>query len=456
MSHLFIAAILFGILICVLLLWASISSLKRRRLLEDLPTSKTTGVFIGLVELKGTAEAETPLICHLSEKRCVWYSWNVQEHWSRTVTETYFNKDGKPQTRTRTESGWTTVASGGQAISFYLQDELGAVRVNPQNAEIHSQNVFHYTCSNYDPFYYKKGPANEIANSTGRRSFSEQAILLHQPLYVVGKSRERDDCVAAEIAYDSSSPIFLISTSTEESHRESGLWKFGCFGLLFVLLPTLAAFLLFHYEHEIYREINGGDYYFISNEINPYHAIAIPSAIGVFALLIWGICWFWTVYNSLIGLKNRVKMAAANIDVELKRRYDLIPQILRVIEGMQKHEREIQETAAQLRGQARIDTVENRGDSVVHGCANSVKILIERYPELKSDELFLSLHHNLVETEQRIALARGYYNDVIETYNNRRERFPENLISAAAQLHPIPPFLAENFELAAIDVHFAE
>ncbi|MCL2348294.1 MAG: LemA family protein [Planctomycetaceae bacterium] len=419
-----------------LLLWASLSSLKRRRLLEDLPTSKTIGVFIGLVELKGTAESESPLTGRLSGKRCVWYSWNVQEHWSRTVTETDHDKDGKPQTRTRTESGWTTVASGGESEPFYLQDDLGVIRINPRKAEIHSQNVFSRTCSTFDPFYHEKGPATTIADSTGERSFTEQAILLHQPLYVVGQSHVRDDCVAAEIAYDSSAPMFMISTSTEESHRAWGLWKFRFFGLLFVLIPVIAGIALVQQANDL-RVV-----------------IGVPTAICGVMLLIWGAGWFWMVYNSLVGLKNRVKMATANMDVELKRRYDLIPQIVRVIEGMQKHECDTQETLALLRNQSAIDAVDNA--SAAKGCANRLVALAESYPDLKSNELFLSMHRALTETEQRIALARNYYNDVVETHNNRRERFPENFIAAVAGLHPVAPFVAEDFEHAAVQVQFVQ
>ena len=434
---LFLVLVIFAIVFVLgLLLWGSISSLKRRRLLEDLPTSKTAGVFIGLVELKGMAETETPLTGYLSGKRCVWYSWDVQEHWSRTVTETYRDSDGKSKTRTRTENGSTSVASGGETGLFYLQDDLGVVRIDPRKAEIHSQNVFSQTCSPRDPLYYAKGPASAIADSTGKRSFTERAILLHQPLYIVGQSRVRDDCVAAEIAHDPMAPMFMISTSTEESHRAWGLWKFWFFGLLAVLIPTIAGIVMVQQTND-FRILLG-----------------VPSAMGSTMLLIWGTAWFWMVYNSLIGLKNRVKMAMANIDVELKRRYDLIPQIVRVIEGMQQHERGAQETLALLRNQSAINTVEN--GTGAKGCANRLVALTENHPDLKSDELFLSLHRNLTETEQRIALARNYYNDVIETYNNRRERFPEKLIAAVARLYYVAPFAAEGFERASVNVRFAE
>src|SRR3954462_4213521 len=79
----------------VLLLWLSLHLRGRYRLLADLPTSKARGVFIGLIELKGTAESEAPLRSFLAESACVLYSFDVHEHWSRTVTETYTDKEGR-------------------------------------------------------------------------------------------------------------------------------------------------------------------------------------------------------------------------------------------------------------------------------------------------------------------------------------------------------------------------
>ena len=104
-------------------LWAALRSGRLRRLVNDLPTSKTTGVFIGLVELKGTAESETPLTSYLAGQSCVYYKWSVEEHWSRMVTETYTGSNGRTQTRTRQESGWKTVAEGGEMPPFYLKDD---------------------------------------------------------------------------------------------------------------------------------------------------------------------------------------------------------------------------------------------------------------------------------------------------------------------------------------------
>ena len=94
---------LVGALLAVVSLILAFRDGRQRRLIENLPTSKTSGVFIGLVELKGTAESAEPLTSHLAGVASVHYAWTVQEHWSRTVTETYTDDKGRTQTRTRTE-----------------------------------------------------------------------------------------------------------------------------------------------------------------------------------------------------------------------------------------------------------------------------------------------------------------------------------------------------------------
>ena len=117
-------------------LWASLRLKRRQRLLSDLPTSKVSGVFIGLVELKGTAETTAPFTSFLAAANCVHYDWHVEERWSRTVTETTTDSKGQTQTRTRTESGWKTVAKGGESAPFYLQDDTGALLIHPTGAKI--------------------------------------------------------------------------------------------------------------------------------------------------------------------------------------------------------------------------------------------------------------------------------------------------------------------------------
>ncbi|MET0261814.1 MAG: GIDE domain-containing protein, partial [Rariglobus sp.] len=203
-------ALAVGSLLAAVCLWASLRLRRRQRLLHDLPTSKTLGVFIGMVELKGTAESEAPLTSHLAQCRCALYAWKVEEHWSRTVTST----DSKGRTTTRRESGWKTVATGGDSIPFYLRDEEGVVLIRPEGAKHEMLTVFDETVRPNHSLYYGKGPREAVSNSDHRRRFTESAIPLHAPIYVVGPARERTDVVAPEIAADNEAPLYLISVRT--------------------------------------------------------------------------------------------------------------------------------------------------------------------------------------------------------------------------------------------------
>jgi hypothetical protein len=99
-----------GTALALLCLFFAFLLRSRERLLKMLPTVKTQGVFIGFVELKGTVDTRRPLRSYLAEQTCVHYSWSVEEHWSRTVTESTTDSEGRSQTRTRHESGWKTAA----------------------------------------------------------------------------------------------------------------------------------------------------------------------------------------------------------------------------------------------------------------------------------------------------------------------------------------------------------
>ena len=217
---------------------AAFKAFKRKRAIDDCPTSKTQGVFIGLSELKGTAESDRPLTSYLAVKKCVQYAWHVEEHWSRTVHETYTDAQGHVHSRTRTESGWKKIAGEEKAIQFYLKDDAGIIRIVPDGAEIQNTRIFSETCTPGDDLYYGKCPVREIPNTTHRRRFTESAVPLHSMLYVIGQARERQDVVAAEIAHDKNSKMFIISIRTEKQMRTSylrGFWLWLIGGLLCAL-----------------------------------------------------------------------------------------------------------------------------------------------------------------------------------------------------------------------------
>ncbi len=426
-----------GGVLALLCLWAALRANHRRRVIDDTPTSKTTGVFIGTVEVKGTAEALRPLVSHLAEQPCVYYSWSVAEHWSRTVTETYRDSDGKTKTRTRHESGWTTVADGGEQSAFYLKDDAGIVQVQPEGAKIEPVTIFSESCRRGDPLYYAKGPAGAVAHSDYRRQFTETAIPIHTPLYVMGQARERKDVVAPEIAWDPDCPMFLISCRGEQEISlgfAAGYWVWGIAGLVLAVGGVVVG-------RAAVDEVSRGDITFF---------LVAAFAYG----LLWALGWVWLVFNSLIGLRNRVGQAWSLVDVQLKRRHDLIPNLVTVVKGLSDHERRVQTEMAALRTQMEATPPGVTGPDY-RACAKLLLAVQEKYPQLRAQDAFLSLHRNLTETEQRIALARGYFNDIATYYNTRLERVPDRFVRGLAALEPRVLMAANDFERAEVSVNLA-
>jgi hypothetical protein len=398
--------LLIGCLASALCLIGAFVCLRRKRYVDDLPTSKTQGVFIGLTELKGTAESESPLTSYLAGARCVWYGWKVKEHWSRTVT--YMDKNG---VHTRTESGWKEVASGGEEPPFYLKDDTGVLRIVPHGANIHGESVFDRTCRRQDSLYYDKGPAGAVSDSTHQRRFHETAMPLHAMLYIMGQAREREDVVAAEVACDKACPMFLISTKTEKqisSGYNVFIWAWSMVGIICALVGAAVSTQMF----------NSGAQWF------PFAV-----ALGVyFVVLILG--WTWTVYNSLVTLRNRVDQAWSQLDIQLKRRIDLIPNLVECVKGYSAHEAAVQQLVADLRTLGQ--THDGRGG--IKGYSGALIAVAERYPALKADQSFLVLQKSLADTEGRIALARGYFNDIVTFYNTRLEVVPDRFVGRLARL----------------------
>lgn len=418
----------------LLFLAAAFHTGRRRRLVENLPTSKTSAVFIGLVELKGTAECARPLRSYLAEQACVWYRWSIEEHWSRTVTETYTDHEGNTRTRTRQESGWTTVADGGQSTPFYLQDDYGVILIRPEGAKIEPLTMFNQTCGPADPLYYGKGPAHAVSDSDHRRRFVEFGIPEHAPLYVMGQARERQDIVAAEIAQDPDAPMFLISTRSEEQVRSGMKWGERAWVFLGFIL-VVGSFV----GRDAAAAIP------LASRLPLYAGVAA----AYFAATV--LAWIWMMFNSLIDLRQRVRRAWSLVDIELKRRHDLIPNLVQTVRGFADYERTLQNELALLRREREATPPGVQGPDY-HAVRNVVVAVAERYPELKADAHFAALQKNLIETEERIALARGYFNDIATHYNTRLEQVPERYVARLAGMKPQALMEANAFERAPVAI----
>lgn len=138
-------------------------------------------------------------------------------------------------------------------------------------------------------------------------------------------------------------------------------------------------------------------------------------------------------YNSLVSLRNHIQDAWANIDTELNRRYDLIPNLVAAVKGYAKHERETLQQVIELRNTALADrgTVHHQEgtEAKLVKAIRQLLAVAEAYPDLKADKNFLELQKELVNTEDRIQAARRFYNGNVRDYRNRCEAFPSNLVA---------------------------
>jgi LemA protein len=169
---------------------------------------------------------------------------------------------------------------------------------------------------------------------------------------------------------------------------------------------------------------------------------------------------FWLIgaYNGLVTLRNRFKNAFAQIDVQLKRRYDLIPNLVETAKGYLKHERETLEAVIQARNIAATaakaaaanpaDASAMKGllgaEAGLAGALSRLMVVSEAYPDLKANQNMMQLTEELTSTENKISFARQAYNDAVTTYNTTRERFPTNLIAGIFNFAEAALFQVEN------------
>jgi len=151
--------------------------------------------------------------------------------------------------------------------------------------------------------------------------------------------------------------------------------------------------------------------------------LAIPIALVIYAI---------GIYNSLVRLRNAVKNAWSQIDVQLKRRHDLIPNLVETAKGYMQHERGTFEEITKARSQAMdAGTVgeKSKAEAGLSGALGRFMLVVENYPDLKANQNFLSVQEELTSTENKIAFSRQGYNDSVYFFNNRIQMFPSNVIA---------------------------
>ena len=161
--------------------------------------------------------------------------------------------------------------------------------------------------------------------------------------------------------------------------------------------------------------------------------LAVWIVIGVVVVLLLA---FMVIFNSLVRLRNQVKNAWAQIDVQLKRRYDLIPNLVDTVKGYVKHERGTLEAVTKARNLAQQASSSGAGvgarskaEAGLSSALARLLVVVENYPDLKASQNFLALQEELTSTENKISFSRQYYNDSVLRYNNQTQVMPSNIVA---------------------------
>lgn len=375
-----LVSMLVAIILILLGVYFGFRRIKIKRYVENIPTSLSSGLCYGPAEIKGTVVLadDTALSGPETKEKCVYYRHKITEK----------RRSGK---KTRI----VVIKDETHEIPFYCKDREGFMKVYPDGAEITAG------------LKYKK--------RRGRRTYYEWHLPENAELYVLG-SAVIDDIEGDKLAVSDGKDKFPFIVS-DESETEVML-KQGRKGLLGIGVAQNATVFL-------------GLVLF--GAVGSFAATDFLLA-ALFAPLFLAFSMFALMYNDLIFLQNRVKRAWANIEVSLKKRCDLIPNLEQVVKSYLSHEEGIMEKVAQLRSSvtgknkfspSEVDVL--MGQEVV--LSNKIFALREAYPDLKSNEMMEDFMNRLARMENEVSMMRAGYNDGVERYRTVMQRFPELILA---------------------------
>ena len=183
----------------------------------------------------------------------------------------------------------------------------------------------------------------------------------------------------------------------------------------------------------------------------------MTALIVVVVVLLLVVVWAVSAYNGLVTQRNRVQNAWSTIDVQLKRRYDLIPNLLETVKGYAAHERDVLSAVTEARAAAmRADGVHEQAvaENELSRALFNLRAVAENYPDLKASDRFGQLQEELTNTEDKIAFARQAYNDTVNRYDTRRQKIPTNIIAGIANFEAYEYFEADPDSRSPVEVKF--
>lgn len=402
--------ILYGVLagLLYLIVGQSKKYINRRRLIENVLTSKTNQVFVGLVEVKGTAESEKPLISELSKTHCVQYYFEVEEEFCDIRVREERDENGNIRTRIEKYYEWRTIKSGGDSIPFYIKDDSGILKVDPEGAKLEPVTMYQkgswsghnrYDFDGNDRYDFDGNDRYSVC-PTGRRRYTETGIPLHRSIYVIGQSRLRHDLPEPEISHDQGAPIFLISTRSEDEIQGSQSTIFVIWTFVGSILAICAPILI---ESEI-----------ISGIGFPVEASSLT--LLTYSLLLVSRC-FLSKTNRLQWIKTQINNAELNVEFYLKKRNKVIQDLLLILRGLQSTELKIAIQIDHFQNQSNASIFESSESNAMSSSVHLTAVG-ESYPEIKNDNSFMQCRQQILYYEALIALGLDYYNNLIK--QNRR------------------------------------
>lgn len=173
--------------------------------------------------------------------------------------------------------------------------------------------------------------------------------------------------------------------------------------------------------------------------------------IAVIALIV---LWIISIYNNMVRLRNNRENAFSNIDVQLKQRYDLVPQLVSTVKGYATHEKELLERITEARSAClSANSINDKisANNMLSNALNGLKVCVEAYPDLKANQNFMQLQSELSDIENKLAAARRFFNSSTKELNNAVQTFPGNLLAGMFGFHKEPMFEVAQEERATIE-----
>ncbi|WP_185964550.1 LemA family protein [Aliikangiella marina] len=394
-----------GLAICILMTWLGFRLIRLKRHIENIPTSKTSGVVFGLSEVKGRIKPiaeESPLRSPLTNTRCYWYFYKVEEKRQR----------GK-------ETEWVTIEKRIDFKPFLCQDAHGQIKVMPLHAEVISQ--------------HKK------VERRGQYRYTEKVLRLDDEVYVLGHTKiDRD--VGDKLVFRSNKEDkpFLITNFSERAimlrKAQTGM------------ISLTAAFSAIIFAALFYLGMQGS----FSPADYLMAALIAPVYMSIIILILH--------YNDLIFLRQRAARNLSNIGVSLQKRVELIPNLEKIVKKYLSHEKVLLKKLTELR--TSYVTKTDNFDSVSAQLKQEQVVLTqmiakaEDYPELKSHKLNVKLMNRLIDLENEISLMREGYNDAVTYFNTRIASVPDVFFAKAFGFVSMDLFHFESKHFSRLTVKF--